>query len=77
MKSTIDIPDGLAAAAKSRARQDGTTLRELVVTGLRAELERRERRTRTDFVFPTFAGEGLLVDPQSAIELSYGLDVDA
>jgi hypothetical protein len=36
MKTTIDIPDALAQEAKSVVREGGTTLRELVVTGLRA-----------------------------------------
>ena len=41
MKTTIELPDDLAAEAKRIAAQSGTTLRSLVEAGLRAELERR------------------------------------
>ena len=35
MKTTVDIPDSLHAEAKAVAKKKGTTLRELVVDGLR------------------------------------------
>jgi hypothetical protein len=41
VKTTIELPDDLAAEAKRIAAQSGTTLRSLVEAGLRAELERR------------------------------------
>ena len=47
MKTTIDLPDELAAEAKELARAEGTTLRELVVDGLRFEIERRRAHETT------------------------------
>jgi hypothetical protein len=41
VKTTIELPDDLANEAKRVAAQSGTTLRSLVESGLRAELERR------------------------------------
>lgn len=75
MKTTIDIPDALAQEAKSVVREGGTTLRELVVTGLRAEVQRRRSAPRIDFAFPTVGGRGLSVDltPGEVIDRSYGL----
>lgn len=75
MKTTIEIPDALAAEAKQVARDEGSTLRDLVVTGLRAEVDRRRRRGVVDFVFPSFGGDGLLLDvtPEGMIARSYGL----
>lgn len=57
----MDIPDHLLRRAKRAARERGTTLRQLLVDGLRSELggEGRARRHRLkDFSF----GEGGLVD---------------
>lgn len=38
MKTTIDIPEDLYKAAKIRAVEQGTTLKELMLTALRREL---------------------------------------
>ncbi|MCK0112464.1 type II toxin-antitoxin system VapB family antitoxin [Ornithinimicrobium sp. F0845] len=76
MKVTIEIPDALARDAQQVARRHGTTLRELVVAGLRMELEHRRGRTlRPDFHFPTVAGEGMVAGLGStdALDRSYGL----
>ncbi len=74
MKTTIELPDELADAARSVAREQGTTLRDLMVTGLREEIARRTvPSVRPDFVFPTAGGVGLLVEPAEAIERSYGI----
>ncbi len=75
MKTTIEIPDALASEARDVARQEGSTLRDLVVTGLRAEIDRRRSEVVVDLVFPTFTGDGLVVDlsPTTAITRSYGL----
>ena len=75
MKTTIDIPDALAAEAKDAARRSGATLRELVLSGLRAEVARRQRTGVVDFHFPTVAGDGLSTDvaPEEAVARSYGL----
>ena len=43
MKTTIELPDALFAAAKQQALRDGTTLRSLIETGLRQVLDERER----------------------------------
>jgi hypothetical protein len=75
MKTTIDLPDALASEAKALARESGTTLRDLVVSGLRRELAERQSAPRVDFVFPTSSGVGLLADvePGHQISRSYGL----
>ncbi len=72
MKTTIELPDGLAEEAKALARAQHTTLRDLVVTGLQQEIRRRTtRETRRDFTFPTAGGTGLLVEPADAIRVAY------
>lgn len=75
MKTTIEIPDALAADARRLARDEGSTLRDLVISGLRSEIERRRARGRVDFAFPTVAGNGLRADlsPAEIIDMSYGL----
>ena len=75
MKTTIEIPDALAMEAKAVARGHQTTLRDLVVSGLRNEVERRSRTAKADFVFPTVEGSGLRADiaPSEAIAASYDL----
>ena len=73
MKTTIDVPDALAKQAKQIAAEQGTTLRELVVLGLRHEVQRRTEAAAVDFVFPTAEGRGLRVevDPVRLTELAY------
>ena len=74
MKLTIDIPDALAEQARTVARRDGTTVRELVLAGLRGEVERRSAAARIDFHFPTTGGDGLAgLTAAQALERSYGL----
>ncbi|HNQ06435.1 MAG TPA: hypothetical protein PKH97_04530 [Tetrasphaera sp.] len=76
MKTTIDLPDALAAEAREVVRQDGTTLRALIIDGLRSELDRRrEGASAVEFFFETFPGQGLASDlePADAIARSYGL----
>ena len=43
MKTTLEIPDDLFIAAKKRAADQRRSLRDLVTSGLRAELRRRRR----------------------------------
>lgn len=77
MKTTIELPDELFAEAKDYAREHDLTLRELVVEGLRGELERRASEPRrVDFVFPSYGnpddewpGDVSMTD---LIRLSYG-----
>ena len=79
-----ELPAQIAAAVQCRAdvaqdakrlvRESGVTLRDLVVTGLRAEVARRRSAPRIDFVFPTIGGNGLVADlaPGEVIDRSYG-----
>lgn len=75
MKTTIELPDALASEAKQLALDEGTSLRELVISGLRRELDDRRGRVKVDFVFPTAGGTGLVadLDPRDALARSYGL----
>lgn len=74
MKTTIELPDALADEARALAHEHGTTLRELVVEGLRSEVERRRRPPApVDFHFPTARGEGLVVAAEDVLATSYGL----
>ena len=43
MKTTLELPDDLFIAAKKRAADERRSLRDLVTSGLRAELRRRRR----------------------------------
>lgn len=75
MKTTIDLPDALARTAKALAAEHGVTLRELVVDGLRRELDRRTRLPEaSDLTLTTVDGDGLdpAVDPADAIRVAYG-----
>ena len=74
MKLTIDLPDALAEQAQTVARRDGTTLRELVLAGLRSEVKRRSTAARIGFQFPTTGGDGPAgLTAAEALERSYGL----
>ena len=60
MKTTIDIADSLLLQAKATASREGTTLRELVETGLRAVLQQRGAKTVPIVLRDaSFKGEGL------------------
>jgi Bacterial antitoxin of type II TA system, VapB len=41
MKTTVNLPDELLREAQELARRDGTTLRDLIETGLRAVVKQR------------------------------------
>lgn len=76
MKTTVDLPDALFHELKEFAGQERVNMRELIIDGLRNELERRRSmRPRADFVFRTVDGSGLQsgVDHEDAIRISYGL----
>lgn len=59
MKTTIDVADGLLAAAKAQAAEEHTTLRALVEEGLRAALDRRTAGRSYGFEPIVHGGEGL------------------
>ncbi len=75
MKTTIELPDALAAEAKELARVEQSTLREFVIAGLRSEIARRRHTPAVDFHFPTVGGQGLAIglSPADAIAASYDL----
>ena len=75
MKTTIELADALARRAKAVAREQGTSLRELIDAGLRAELDRRVRATEPPvFRLRTVNGSGLRagVEPSDLREWAYG-----
>ncbi len=79
MKTTIELPDALVAEARQLARERHSTLRSLVESGLRAEMDRQLAGTSTrTFRFPTATGTGLQagVDPQRLSEHAYDLSME-
>jgi hypothetical protein len=40
MRTTLNLPDPMVAQAKKKALEEGTTMTEILVQGLRARLER-------------------------------------
>jgi hypothetical protein len=46
MRTTVDIPDPIYRRLKSKAAQRGCSVKELVLRGVRAELERPDRARR-------------------------------
>ena len=77
MKTTMDISDPLLKSAKAVARREGTTLRELVEHGLRAEL--KDRSLKRSFKLRNAAVPGQGMQPEAARmsweqlrDLSYG-----
>ncbi len=74
MKTTIELPDGLAGQARQVAREQGVPLRELIETGLRAELARRAAPpAAVEFQLRTVGGAGLRpeVNPSQLRERAY------
>ena len=79
MKTTIDIPDALLEAARVAARERGTTLRDVVTAGLRAQLAAMAQPAHAaPFSMPIFEGDpGLqpgveLADWDAVRSLAYG-----
>ncbi len=59
MKTTVEISDELAKAAKEQAAREKTSLRALIEAGLRAVLRERSRRGRFQLRDASFRGNGL------------------
>ena len=59
MKTTIEISDPLLKDAKRVAAREGVTLRTLVESGLRQEIEQRNRPTVFRLRKATFKGKGV------------------
>lgn len=67
MKTTIDIADSLMEQARRVAAAEGTTVRELVETGLRAVLgQRRAKGAPFQLRSASFKGKGLQPGLQGA-----------
>jgi len=58
MKTTVDIPDDLLAAAKRVARDEGTTLRALLADGLRWAIRRHRKPAAYRLEDRTVGGRG-------------------
>jgi hypothetical protein len=59
MKTTVEIPDTLLAEARKLAARQGTTLRVLIIEGLRRSVAERRRATSFRLRKATFRGSGL------------------
>lgn len=75
MRTTINLSDALAGAAKARAAAEDRTLTSLVEEGLRIVLGRAERRS-DDEPLPAYgdAGDRFLIDPRDREALWSALD---
>ncbi|MGB3186378.1 MAG: CopG family transcriptional regulator [Ornithinimicrobium sp.] len=78
MRTTINLSDALAEAAKERAAAEGRTFTSLVEEGLRRVLEQSEDRAQVELpVFePPTPGRGMLVDIADTQALWEALDAD-
>lgn len=61
MKTTVNLPEGLLREAQDLARREGTTLRELIETGLRAVVN--QRSSDSDFVLADASVDGRGLQP--------------
>lgn len=59
MKTTVEISDDLAEAARRLAAEENTTLRALIEAGLRRILDERQRVPTFRLRDASFAGKGL------------------
>ncbi|MBI4638078.1 MAG: type II toxin-antitoxin system VapB family antitoxin [Candidatus Rokubacteria bacterium] len=59
MKTTVEIPDSLLEEARRLASREGTTVRALVVEGLRRIVAERKRGGTFHLRKATFKGSGL------------------
>jgi len=77
MRTTINLPDGLAEAAKAKAAAEGRTLTSLVEEGLRAMLNRTDEVPEA-LPLPAYgtAGRDFLVDLTDRDAVWTALDTD-
>jgi hypothetical protein len=77
MRTTINLPDGLAESAKDRARAEGRTFTSLVVEGLRRVLD-GETHATSDEPLPAYgdADDRPLVDLRDREAVTDALDAD-
>jgi CRISPR/Cas system-associated protein Csm6 len=66
MKTTVDIPDSLIEEAKRVAARQDTTLRVLIIEGLRRVITERKRAGVFRLRKATFRGKGLQPDVAGA-----------
>ena len=59
MKTTVEIPDAVLEEARRLAIQERTTVRALIVDGLRRVLAERKRKGRFQLRKASFKGTGL------------------
>ena len=59
MRTTVDLPDDLLAAAKERAAREGRSLSDVVGDAVRASFAREPSRKQRPVELPTFDGGGL------------------
>lgn len=62
MRTSIDIPDALLARARRLAEARGTTLREIVLDGLRTVVEQSPRKTASFRLRDASFGDGGLTE---------------
>lgn len=62
MKTTVEIPDSLLAAARKMASREGTTVRALVEEGLRKVLDSRNAPPPFHLRKASFRGQGVQPD---------------
>ena len=58
MRTSIDLPDAVLTKAKEVARRRGTTLRELVIEGLHAVLDKQVRAPRFQLRDASYGQDG-------------------
>lgn len=59
MKTTVNLPDELLREAQNLARREGTTLRNLIETGLRTVVRQRTGESRFTLEDASVGGRGL------------------
>jgi len=76
MKTTLNLPDALAQAAKERAAREGRTFTSLVEQGLRAVLSEPPMSSPVLLPVSGRAGDRLLIDLLDKDALWAALDAD-